>query len=290
MNVLFTDDTTARSKYSTDGNSEFEYIEVDAGSVFVVDDKKKKYLLFFLEGSVKVRYNEFQDTVFNGGEMIFIPKSADCRGEALTKCSFIVHAYDAPITFCNKAELNSVVSHAEHVKFEFTSLAISEILHKYLMLLKSYLTLNISCKSMHELKHRELFLIPLALYDKRKLAQLFYPILGKSLDFRSKVMTYYTESRTARELAGFCRYSEGHFNELFVAEFGEPPYKWMQRQKAKHIIGRLEQSEVPLKEIADEFNFTSQSHFNRYCKAQFGEPASHVRRKLEAGTYELDSK
>lgn len=284
MNIFCNDEPTACSKYSSDINLGFKYIEAEVGTIFSVDDKKKKHLFFFLEGSAKVRYNEFPDKIFSAGEMIFIPKSADCRGEVLSKCSFILHTYDAPVKLCDRIGLNSIIAHAEQVKYEFASLPINDILHNYLLLLKSYLAEGINCRHMHEIKQRELFLILRALYTKDKLAQLFYPMLGKSLDFRSKVMAYYAEARTASELAGFCRYSEKHFNELFVAEFEETPYKWMQKQKAKHIIGRLSQSEVSLKEISDEFNFTSQSHFNKYCKTQFGESAIQIRRKLESGS------
>lgn len=283
MNVFYNEKHTACSEYSTDINLGFKYIEIKEGTIFNVDDKKNKHLFFFLEGSVKVRYNEFTDTVFSAGEMIFIPKSADYRGEAVSKCSFIVHAYDAPVKLCDRVGLNSIISYAEHLKYEFAGLPIHDILHNYLLLLKSYLTEGINCKHMDEIKQKELFLILRSFYKKEKLAQLFYPMLGKSLDFRSMVMTHYTEAKTASELAGFCHYSEGHFNELFVAEFGETPYKWMQKQKAKHIIGYLAQPEISLKEISDEFNFTSQNHFNKYCKTQFGESALQIRRKLQSG-------
>lgn len=280
MSIFYHEEHTACSEYLTDIRLGFKYVEVEEGTIFSVAEKKEKHLFFFLEGSVKVRYNEFPNKVFSAGEMIFLPKSADCQGVALSKCSFITHIYDAPVRLCDKVGLNSITNSAQQVKYEFKSLPICPTLNSYLLLLRSYLTEGLNCRHLHEIKQKELFLIFRTHYSKEDLAQLFFPMIGKSLDFRSKVMTHYPESKTVRELAGFCSYSEGHFNELFVAEFGEPPYKWMQKQKAKHIIGRLAQSEVALKEIVDEFSFSSQSHFNRYCKAQFGEPAAKVRQNL----------
>lgn len=280
MSIFYYEEHAACSQYLTDVRLGFKYIEVDAGTIFSVDEKRDKHLFFILEGSIKVSYNEFRNKVFCGGELIFIPKSADCHGEALTKCSFIVHIYDAPIRLCNKADMNSIVSSKSQVEYEFKSLPICKTLSAYLLLLKTYLIDGINCLHMHEIKQKELFLIFRTHYSKEDLAQLFFPMLGKSLDFRSKVIARYTDAKTVRDLAAFCSYSEGHFNELFIAEFGESPYKWMQKQKAKHIIGRLAQPEVSIKEIADEFSFSSQSHFNRYCKAQFGEPAAKVRQNL----------
>lgn len=288
MNISYQEEQTACSQYSPDTRVWFKYIEMDKGDIFSIDDKMVKHMLFFLSGVVKVRYNEFSDTVFNAGEMIFLPQSADCSGEALTKCSFIVHIYDAPVRLCDRGGLNSIIGHSQCVQYEFVSLPIHGLLNNYLLLLKSYLTEGVNCRHMHEIKQTELFLILRALYTTDELAQLFFPILGASMDFRGMVMAHYPDARTARELAYICRYSEGHFNKLFLAEFGEPPYRWMQKQKSKHIIGRLHQSDVSLKEIADEFNFTSQSHFNRYCKTLFGESASQLRQKLASGNPEFD--
>lgn len=280
MGIFYYEEHTACSQYLSNVHLGFKYMEIEAGVVFNMEEKREKHLFFFLEGEVKVRYNEFSDKNFRAGEMIFLPKSADFRGEVLTKCSLIVLIYDAPVMLCDKVGLNSIVSYAQQVQYEFKSLPIRPTLNNFLLLLKSYLAEGINCQHLHEIKQKELFLVLRTHYQKEELAQLFFPMLGKSLDFRSEVMAHYTEAKTAKELAGFCRYSEWHFNELFMAEFGESPYKWMQKQKAKHIIGRLAQSNVSLKEIIDEFHFSSQSHFNVFCKSQYGETAAQIRAKM----------
>lgn len=280
MSIFYYEEHAACSQYMTDVRLGFKYIEVDAGTVFSVDEKREKHLFFIMEGSVKVRYNEFPDRVFSAGEMIFLPKSADCRGVALTKCSFIVHIYDAPVRLCDKVRMDSIINQVEYVQYEFKGLPICKTLSSFLELLKTYLTEGINCRHLHEIKQKELFLIFRTHYSKEDLAGFFYPMLGRSLDFRSKVMAYYMDAKTARDLAGHCGYSEAYFNDLFVAEFSQTPYKWMQKQKSKHIIGRLSQSEVSLKEIVDEFDFSSQSHFNKYCKSQYGDTAAQIRMNL----------
>lgn len=271
------DEHTVCSEYMTDVRLGFKYVEIEKGIVFGVTDKKEKHLFFILEGRANVRYNEFSEKEFSAGEMFFLPKSADCRGEAITKCSFIVHIYDAPVRLCDKVGLNSIISSKQNVEYEFKSLPICQTLKDYLLLFKRYLDEGINCRHLHEIKQKELFLIFRTHYSKEELAQFFYPMIGKSLDFRSRVMAYYMDAKTAKQLAGYCGYSEIYFCDLFVAEFGESPYQWMQKQKAKHIIGRLAQSNLSIKEIIDEFDFSSQSHFNKYCKRQYGDTAAKVR-------------
>lgn len=282
MSIYYYEEHAKCSQYLADVRLGFKYMEVDKGTIFSVDEKKEKHLFFFLEGSVRVSYNEFPERTFSAGEMIFLPKSADFRGEALTKCRFIVHIYDAPVKLCDKVTLNSIVSYSKHIQYDFKSLPICPTLESYLQLLKYYLNEGINCRHLHEIKQKELFLIFRTHYSKEDLAQFFYPMLGKSLDFRGKVMAYYMEAKTARDLARYCGYSDGYFNDLFISEFGEPPYRWMQKQKSKHIIGRLTQSNVSLKEIIDEFDFSSQSHFNKYCKSQYGGTAAQIRMSLRS--------
>lgn len=283
MSIFYLTEHTSCSEYLSPVRLGFRYMEFDEGIGFNIVDKKEKHLFFIMEGEIKIRYNEFKYKEFKAGDMVFLPKSADVHGEAINKCSFIVLIYDAPVKLCDKVTLNSIVASKQDVQYEFRSLPMCQTLNSYLALLKTYLSEGINCRHLHEIKQKELFLILRTHYSKDDLAQFFYPMLGDSLDFRSKVMAYYPEARTAKELAGLCLYSEGHFSELFIAEFSETPYKWMQKQKAKHIIGRMANSDVSLKELADEFNFTSPSHFNSYCKTHFGDSPARVRRKLQAG-------
>ena len=90
------------SNYVCEVHLGFKYVEVDKGAVFSVDDKKENHLFFFIEGDVLVRYNEFPNQRFGKNEMVFLPKSADCHGEALTDCKFLLLIYDAPIKQCDK--------------------------------------------------------------------------------------------------------------------------------------------------------------------------------------------
>lgn len=282
MGIFYYEEHAGCSNYVKDVHIGFKYLEVKQGTVFSVDDKKEQHLFFFLEGCVKVRYNEFYDKEFTAGEMIFLPRSADCRGEALTDCTFIMLVYDNPVKLCDKTTLESIVNCARHVEYEFKSLPIRGGVMQFLHLLRMYLSDGVNCRHLHEIKQKELFLLFRIYYQKEELAQLFFPMLGKAMDFRSKVMTHYLTVRTAKELAAICMYSESRFGDLFLEEFGESPYQWIQKQKSKHIVGRLSDQNIPIKDIVDEFNFSCPSHFNKYCIKQFGETPVQVRQKLIA--------
>ncbi|MBQ7843395.1 MAG: helix-turn-helix transcriptional regulator, partial [Odoribacter sp.] len=126
-------------------------------------------------------------------------------------------------------------------------------------------------------KIQELFIILHAYYTSDELAMLFYPLLGKNMEFKKLVVDYYLHVKSAGEFAELCEYSQGVFQKKFKDVFGETVYQWMQRQKAEYIKHRLMTSEVNLKELADELNFASSVHMNKFCKIWFGMTPSEVR-------------
>lgn len=279
MEILYLNEHTDCANYVTEVHSGFKYVEMKQDEDFNIRDKQEKHIFFILRGRMKVRYNEFDYTEFGAAEMFFIPKSSDCHGVALTGCSFIVHIYSNNVRLCDATTLQSMVKYSKRVDYEFASLPINQTLVLYLKLLRTYLQAGASCRHLHEIKQRELFILYRLCYKKEDLAQFFFPILGKSMDFRDKIMTHYPSVKTVGELAAACGYSVVRFRELFREEFGQPPYQWMQKQMSNHIKGRLTQTQIPIKEIADEFHFSCPSHFCKYCKSQYGETPGRIREK-----------
>lgn len=290
MSILHCPQNSTCSHCLVDNHYDFKHVEFEAGTIFHIAQIESKHIIFFIEGTAKVSCNEFFDREFSAHEMIFIPKSADFQGEATSKCSIIIHTYNAAIRLCDRFENEAFIRYAKSLKYDFKGLTICDTINSFLELLKKYLTDGVNCQYLNELKHKELFLLLVSHHNRDELAQLFWPMIGKSLDLRNKVMEHYKLSQTAAELAARCNYSAGHFNELFFSEFGQSPYKWMQKQKAKHIKWRLAQTDMSIKEIAQEFNFSSQSHFYKYCMAQFGESATQLKARLKSNNQTVNLK
>jgi AraC-like DNA-binding protein len=280
MSILYCDEHTACSNYLPNNRIGFRCIDIEKGEIISEEESSTDQIFFILKGGIKIRYNEFNDKIFQAKEMFFLPKSADYNGEAVSNSKIIILNYHNNTKLCDKFWTSSVVNQAQTIIYEFKSLSIKNELNLFFDLLLCYLNDRLNCSHLQKIKQREFLLVLRAYYTKEELAQFFFPILGKSMDFRGKVMEYYRHVKTSKELAKFCGYSESRFSELFVEEFGSTPYQWIQKQKAKHIIGKLHQKHIPLKEIADEFHFSCPSHFNKYCKAQYGDSAAQIRKKL----------
>ncbi|MDR1258211.1 MAG: helix-turn-helix transcriptional regulator [Tannerellaceae bacterium] len=132
---------------------------------------------------------------------------------------------------------------------------------------------------MHEIKHQELFLILHSQYPREELANLFYPIIGKSFDFRTLIMDNYLKIHHIDELAHLSGMGRTNFDSKFKEEFGTSPHQWILKQKAKHVRNSLAEPEATFSDVMRKYNFNSATHFTRFCKQQFGcTPTELVRR------------
>ncbi|MEG1649059.1 MAG: helix-turn-helix domain-containing protein [Rikenellaceae bacterium] len=277
MELLYIPEHTACHNYISDIKVGFMCPDLKKGEYFEKQNKPENHLIFILSGSVNVSCNEYRNRVFKAGEIIFLPKMSDCEGSILEDSSMVILAYSNQVSLCDKKALQALSPYCQDIKYNFRPLDIREPLTTYLNLLRSYLQAGMNCSHLHEIKQIELFLIFRGYYTKEENAQLFYPIIGKSLDFRSMVMEHYLSVRNSTELASKCGYSVSAFATKFREEFDDTPYGWMQKQIARHVKGKLLQAEVPLKSIADEFNFSSLEHLIKFCKANLGGTPTQIR-------------
>lgn len=113
--------------------------------------------------------------------------------------------------------------------------------------------------------------------------EFFYMIIGRSQDFKNKVLNNYKSCRTVKELASACDISLSAFKRQFSAEFGEAPAEWMQKQLLGEIKYKLSVTDLPLGTIANELEFSSLAHFSRFCKRCLGCSPRELRQQIKGG-------
>lgn len=273
--------------YVSDINVGFKKIQFEADVELVSESTRVNYLVFILDGDVCVSCNEFINLIFHSGEMIFIGQASNLRGRTLTSGSLVVFTFEKPSCLCDKLELQSLASVCSSMEYSLVGLEIRPIVLDFLTLLSCYLESGAACRHLHEIKHKELFLLLRFYYSRKELARLFHPIIGRSLDFRELVLRNYLRTPKVRNLAEICGFSMTTFTEKFKKEFNATPLEWMHKQKAGHIRNRLADLSLTIKDIVDEFDFVSQTHLNTYCKKFFGATAVEVRSMIVAENFSL---
>jgi transcriptional regulator GlxA family with amidase domain len=71
-------------------------------------------------------------------------------------------------------------------------------------------------------------------------------------------------------LAQECGLSVSHFSRQFRRSVGEPPHRWLMRQRLEHAKVLLRDTPLSLAEIAATCGFCDQSHFTRCFRSAVG--------------------
>jgi AraC-like DNA-binding protein len=260
----------------------FKYYDMGAGKIYEEQKNEYNYLVFLLEGELTVSYNEFINIKVAPRNFYLIPKSSELVIKSLSWSNGIVFLfktlegmYDKPVS---QAYWKIASQHEQAVCL----LPVHYLLSDYLDLLLRYMRNGISCPKMDKIKTQELFLLLQNLYTREEIANLFHPILGKSLGFKEKVLQYYQDTASVDELAGILGMGRSNFDIKFKKEFGIPPLRWMLKEKAKRVRFSMAESDVTLSDIMQKYNFSSPTHLNRFCKQQFGCSPTELMKKLNA--------
>jgi AraC family transcriptional regulator len=86
------------------------------------------------------------------------------------------------------------------------------------------------------------------------------------------------------DLANVCRLSAGHFSRAFKQTIGEPPHRWLLRQRVKVAQRMLAGSQKSIAEIAIDCGFADQSHLTRVFSGIIGDTPGAWRRRNGSGT------
>ena len=133
-----------------------------------------------------------------------------------------------------------------------------------------FLSNNISCIHLHEIKQKEAFLILRAFYTKEENAKLFAALLYEKVNVPEFVRMNFLKVRTAEELAQRYNVDFQEFTHKFVGAFGMEPQKWMDKKKAELIKSDLRIVDIPYENIINKFLFSSMEEFSRFCVKNIG--------------------
>jgi AraC-like DNA-binding protein len=271
------------STCSNDTQAGFKYVEADSETSLSFKHRDLHYLIFMLEGNASADYNEFKNLPIGQSEFVFFPKLSNALIKTTAPCKIMVFSFFALKTSCEKHAFQAYWRLSSTITHKFDTLPFRSPLIEFFDLLVLYLQKNINCAHLHEIKHQELFLILHTQYPKEELTNLFYPIIGKSFDFRTLVMDNYLKIHHIDELAHLSGMGRTNFDNKFKEEFGISPHQWILKQKAKHVRNCLSEPNTTFSDVMRKYNFNSATHFTRFCKQQFGcTPTELVRRLNQA--------
>lgn len=268
--LLYIEEHLSCQNYMTTIETGFKYLEFNRDAKFKEENTKKNYLLFFLEGDFTISCNQFHNKTFHAGEMVLIPRSSRLKGVAETNSNLISMFFDIPESSCDKLILQSLSDICNSIEYNFAPIKIHYPLIPFLEVLTHCIKNGMNCVHLHDLMQREFFFLLRGFYGKQEIAALFYPIIGKEMNFKDFVIQNYTKVDNIEQLIALSNLGRSCFFTKFNDVFGMTAKQWILKQKNQRILEEMTKPGVCIKDVIEELGFDSQVYFNRYCKHHFG--------------------
>lgn len=279
--LLYVNEHLSCKNYRVEVDSGFRYLEISADTTIQALPAKLNNFIFLVEGSFKANCNQFLHRLVEAGQMILVPRAVTFRAQTLTDCKILLFCFGLIKNPCDISMLQSYYACYKQVVYRFDPLPIRYPLSAFLDLLIYCLKNGMNCGHFHEIKHKELFLYLRGFYTKEEVVQLFYPIMGKSPAFKDLVLQNYMQAERVEDLAQLFNMSRTSFYNKFVEEFRMSPKHWMQQQLKQQLYMKAAVPGISIKELIDEFNFSSAAQLNRFCMREFACTPGELIRKIQ---------
>lgn len=256
----------------------FEVKSYPAGTTLHNDDADINYLIFCQSGHARISSTLFHDEILCAGEVMFVPRTSQCSGTALSDVTLLIHKFNNTICSTEKCILSFLYSHRQiDTKIYCCKLTVAPTLQTVVDGISYYITDKTHDSDLWTLKHKELIWGFTRYYQAEELRSFFHPMTDERVPFKSLVLTHYRKAEYTDKLAEMCGYGLHNFRKIFKKEFGVSPYKWLMVKRAENIKYRLAQPCIPFADIIDEFNFSSAAHFTTFCKQYLGGTPTELR-------------
>lgn len=255
----------------------FKLVRIASGEKITYKSENGICWLIVLRGKLLVKTSGKEAYFVEAGEMVLMSSLLDYiyeGGEETELLTFVSNHLQE----CSTRLIREIAKSGEEIDYRFNTLPVRHPVDLFLKLLLQYLKDGICCGHLQELKQEELFKLLGIYYTREKLALFLYPFtLKKDEDFRKVVVSHVLLAKNVQELVEMSGYTMTVFKKIFKETFNEPIYQWMLKQKADKLRMRLTENDVNLKEVIDEFGFSSPAHFTKFCKKWLGKvPTQYI--------------
>lgn len=254
-----------------------QYITMKAGEIMKLNNKTASHFIFVLSGGITISFNQYKNRPVLENEMFFLFKNNHFNWKASADTTLLLSGYNTATFPCTNAKAGVLYNVKANIQFKCCGMVMKDEVRIIVNQMKYYLESGINCHHMYLLKYKELYLIFKHYYTYEEIVQVFYLSLKNDPFFSDQVLENYQKVKTVKELANLLGYGIKTFEKLFKENFDDSPYQWMQKRKALHILQKLMNPGISLKQIMYDFKFTTSSHFNFYCKQHLGASPTQIR-------------
>jgi AraC-like DNA-binding protein len=231
-----------------------------------------------MEGGVELSFGTVRKyPLLEGGLMLFPPGiklSVRITGES---ASLMILKIKNRIALCDQYVLGQVWHNTDSAKLSHSHLEANQMIKTYMELLAENVTGPLCCYRFMENKIVELFHYLRVYYTPEELARFAKPLVSPDAQFMYFIWNNYRKVNNVIQFARMANYSLSNFKIKFKHVTGMSPSQWLNEQKARGVFHDITAGDKSLKEISEEYLFSSQSHLGTFCHKYFGKSPGSLR-------------
>ena len=273
MDEIFEEDKealTSTNSFNTI-NTKTKFIDRTLPSECVLEKKPGtfNYMFFVISGSLELKASFAENKNQIGtGKFFIISCDQECSITVCRKAHLVILKFNS-VVFDYGVSFFQELGEEKVEPYEFTILPISNNLNDFLCFVSNWLEKGIESHHFHKYSHGLLNVILRKSYSKEDLIKIYYNIVGKKIDFRSKVLQTYPKAHNVKELAVMMDMSRSAFVRSFMEEFGTNAKSWLAEKKKEFIRLNLSDPGISVKSLMFRCGFDTPSNFTRYFQQNF---------------------
>jgi AraC-like DNA-binding protein len=239
-------------------------------------------VVYVMQGTANVSFGTTGDYFLSHGDMMLFPPgtSLSCR-PTHHPASVVILRIKNRIVLCDRYALDNLHRSGSPVPRYHTHLEATPTIKKFMEQLSENVTGPMNCPKFMELKILELFYYLKAFYRPEELSQFVQPLLSPNAQFMYFIWNNYRKVRNVTQFARVANCSLSAFKVKFKDATGLSPSQWLSEQKARNVYHEISCGEKSLKEISEEYHFSSVSHLGTFCRKNFGLSPGSIKSRVK---------
>lgn len=229
-------------------------------------------ILYVKRGRVDVTYGMTDNYPLTQGDIMLFPPGIRLDIKIVEEgLEMMMIKIMSRITLCDKYVFGDLTNYIINVdELRHSHLEATPMIRSFMEVLADNLSGRLRCYKYMELKIMELFHYLRAYYSSDELAEFSQPLLSPNAQFMYFIWSNHRAVRNVADFAKLANCSLSAFKLKFRHVTGTSPSQWLNKQRAQNVFHEIATGEKSLKEISEEYHFSSVSHLGTFCRKNFG--------------------
>jgi AraC-like DNA-binding protein len=259
-------------------SDEWPMIEVKSNVGNFIKEVTHLMVVYVMEGGIDLSFGTVDGYHLPEGNLMLFPPGISLSVRVTDKpTTLVMFKIKNRLVLCDKYVFGPLWFNIDTSNVRHDHLEANPMVRMFMELLVENIDGPLRCHRFMEIKILELFHYLRAYYRPDELARFTQPLVSPNAQFMYFIWNNYRKVRNVNQFARMANCSLSAFKVKFKNVTGMAPSQWLAMQKAQGVFHDISAGDKSLKEISQEYHFSSVSHLGTFCRKNFGQPPGTLR-------------